>query len=335
MRLFRSITQIVMILGLAALYSVGQSRAIVKHNSNLRQDPSTDQPPIRKLLPPEGVTVVEPDQTNGYNHVNTDRGEDGWLWGKNLEIETGPGPTPTPTPTPTPPPGTPADSVSADWDKPDPQDSVFHGQEGDCAETGDGGDSDTNARKNRTDVPSTYHPVTWNAINSLQVPRAKRSRMDWTQAQLDVIAPFEGAAVTVQGFLIKVKPETSSASSHGGETTNCHAHLAPDVDWHMPLTANLREQQDVAIVVETTPRIRQQHSNWTVDRLKPWTFMIGSSENTSYNEQPVRISGWLMVDPEHQDMINSGLRSTLWEIHPITKIEVLKDGQWVDLDDLP
>ena len=42
-----------------------------------------------------------------------------------------------------------------------------------------------------------------------------------------------------------------------------------------------------------------------------------------------------MVDPEHQDMINSGLRSTLWEIHPITKIEVFKDGQWVNLDDLP
>lgn len=99
--------------------------------------------------------------------------------------------------------------------------------------------------------------------------------------------------------------------------------------------ANLREQQDVAIVVETTPRIRQQHSNWTANRLKPWTFMIGSSENTGYNEQPVRISGWLMVDPEHQDMINKGLRSTQWEIHPITKIEVLKDGQWVDLDDLP
>src|SRR6266568_5329185 len=117
MRLFRSAVQIVIILGLAALYCTAQSRAVVKHNSNLRQDPSTDQPPIRKLLPPEEVTVVEPDQTNGYNHVNTDRGEDGWLWGKNLEIQT-PGPTPTPTPTPTPPPGTLADSISADWDKP-------------------------------------------------------------------------------------------------------------------------------------------------------------------------------------------------------------------------
>jgi len=62
--------------------------------------------------------------------------------------------------------------------------------------------------------------------------------------------------------------------------------------------------------------------------------MLGTHENTNFNGQPVRMSGWLMLDPEHQDMINSGLRSTLWEIHPITKIEVFKDGQWVDLDDL-
>ncbi len=43
-----------------------------------------------------------------------------------------------------------------------------------------------------------------------------------------------------------------------------------------------------------------------------------------------------MLDPEHQkDMVEKGLRSTLWEIHPVTKIEVWKDGQWFDLDQLP
>jgi hypothetical protein len=50
------------------------------------------------------------------------------------------------------------------------------------------------------------------------------------------------------------------------------------------------------------------------------------------NQQKVRISGWLMLDPEHKDMIDEGLRSTLWEIHPITKIEVWSNGAWVDLD---
>lgn len=32
-------------------------------------------------------------------------------------------------------------------------------------------------------------------------------------------------------------------------------------------------------------------------------------------------------------MINQ-FRSTLWEVHPITRIEVFKQGQWLDLDDL-
>ena len=99
----------------------------------------------------------------------------------------------------------------------------------------------------------------------------------------------------------------------------------------MPLTAQNGQSENVAVIAETTPRLRQQHPNWTVNRLKPWTENIG----TAFNRQPVRTRGWLMLDPKHQDMINNGLRSTLWEIHPITQIEVFQDGQWVDLDSLP
>jgi hypothetical protein len=42
---------------------------------------------------------------------------------------------------------------------------------------------------------------------------------------------------------------------------------------------------------------------------------------------PVRISGWLLLDPVHKGHLGV-YRSTLWEIHPITKIEVFKNGQW-------
>jgi len=47
----------------------------------------------------------------------------------------------------------------------------------------------------------------------------------------------------------------------------------------------------------------------------------------------VRISCLLMLDPDHRYHLNR-FRSTLWEIHPISKIEVLKDNTWVDLDKL-
>jgi len=53
-----------------------------------------------------------------------------------------------------------------------------------------------------------------------------------------------------------------------------------------------------------------------------------------HSTQPVRISGWLMMDPQHPDQVGNS-RVTIWEIHPITRIEVFRDSWWVDLDSLP
>ena len=89
----------------------------------------------------------------------------------------------------------------------------------------------------------------------------------------------------------------------------------------MALTKNIGDGEKDAVVVETTPRIRKSHPKWTPTALAPW-------KNT---DAPVRISGWLMLDPEHRNHLNK-YRSTLWEIHPTTKIEVFSNGQWVDLD---
>jgi hypothetical protein len=74
----------------------------------------------------------------------------------------------------------------------------------------------------------------------------------------------------------------------------------------------------------TTPRVRQSHPKWTPIRLPPWV-------NT---DAPVRITGWLMFDPEHTNHLGK-YRMTLWEIHPITMIEVFQNGAWVALDQLP
>jgi hypothetical protein len=326
-RLLRTIAFVLFSVALAS-----SQTAVVKRTVNLRPDPSTSETPIAKLTPQTQVQLLETGLTNGYLHVKV-HAQSGWVWSKNVQ-----------TTQPTPSTGTgggeiatgsaPVTSISSDWDKPTPQSSSFESDEGSCGETGDGGDADTNRRKNRTDVQASYHVVAWDAINNLDYAKgAPRSRSGWTPAQLATISPFEGAAITVEGYLYKVKVESSSANAtSGGESTNCHARLANDVDWHMPLTANAGEGEKVAIIVETTPRVRKQHPRWTTARLKPWTAHIGSKANTGYNQQKVRISGWLMLDPEHQDMINNGLRSTLWEIHPITKLEVWDNGQWVDLD---
>jgi hypothetical protein len=41
----------------------------------------------------------------------------------------------------------------------------------------------------------------------------------------------------------------------------------------------------------------------------------------------VRISGWILLDPEHPDQVGK-TRATIWEIHPVMKIEVSTGGMW-------
>ena len=92
----------------------------------------------------------------------------------------------------------------------------------------------------------------------------------------------------------------------------------------MALVENAGDGESESVVVETTPRIRRTHPKWTKMRLTPW---LDSS-------LPVRITGWTFLDPEHSNHLGR-YRSTLWEIHPITKIEVKQGNRWVDLDNLP
>src|SRR5712692_12109065 len=69
--------------------------AVVTRNVNLRRDPSTSQPPIRLLVPPDTVDLLEPDQTSGYYHVRTEDREEGWVWGRNVRILSAGEPAPT------------------------------------------------------------------------------------------------------------------------------------------------------------------------------------------------------------------------------------------------
>jgi len=315
--------------GVLYLPSAAATDAIVKHRATLRKDPSTHHAPILTLTPPEDVELVEPAQTAGYYHVRSSEGDEGWVRARSLEIVPAQSGSTVPPSHPgsggqpaSPPAATTgmASSISPSWDKPDPNQTTFHGPDGDCAPTGDGGDTFTNARKNRTDEPAQYHDVTWKAVQGLPYPVAGRSLANWTAQQLAEIQPYEGVAVSVVGYLAAIKVEAGGS----GESTNCHFSNAVEVDWHMPLVEHSGDPEATAIVVETTPRVRQMHTKWTPGALAPW---VNSAD-------PVRISGWTLLDPEHRAHLGK-YRSTLWEIHPIVKIEVFHDGQWVNADDLP
>lgn len=284
--------------------------AVVKKNVNLRRDPSTAQPPIRLLKPLDELDFVEPNPTNGYYHVRTSEGEEGWVWGNNIRLLGAPVE-----------PTAPSDTISETWSKPQANQTTFTSEGKTCGPTGDGGDAGTNLRKNRKDTPSSYHDVTISGIATLPYPSpAPKHRQNWSAQQLAEIERYEGVAVRVVGYIVALKPQTGGS----GESTNCHWTKSAQVDWHIALTASPGEGERDSIVVETTPRVRENHPMWTVSRLRPW----------EHSTDPVRVSGWLMFDPEHRNHLGK-YRVTLWEIHPITKIEVYVNGEWVDLDNLP
>ena len=129
---------------------------------------------------------------------------------------------------------------------------------------------------------------------------------------------LQGAPVMVEGYLshqVKVQDEKP------GESANCNLLQPNEVDWHMYLTNAANQGIAQAVIVETTPRTRPLH-HWNE---------VALQKLVNTNNQ-VRISGWLMYDFQHVSEIGTG-RATVWEVHPITRIEVADGkGGWTDVE---
>jgi hypothetical protein len=311
-----------------ACFAIGRAdaqTAEVTRNLVLHSTASSAGAPLEHLQPPAQVTVLESEPTKGYLHVRTAAGNDGWAYANSLRL--------IPSAPPEAPPASAAagfyDQLDPTWPKPTPNGTDFTSIEGNsCGASGAGGDSATNGRKDRGDEPAAYFQVSFDAVADLPFPQAApRSRAKWSADQVKVIAPYEGVPLTITGYLVdQIKEE-------GKETANCGLTEHDEVDWHMYLTRDFvaddgKLHKGEAVIVETTPRIRPKHPNWHLDVLRRWV----------NKNQPVRISGWLLLDPEHQSDIGQGHRATIWEIHPITHIEVSEvehpsETDWKDLED--
>jgi hypothetical protein len=166
------------------------------------------------------------------------------------------------------------------------------------------------------DVPASHHPISFAALATLPFPRdATTDRRKWTAEQLAAIEPFEGVPVSIVGYLVAVKKQFGG----GGESTNCHYSKQAFVDTHMALVEKPGNGEEKAIVVEPTPRFYKKHPTWLFTKLS----------ELDHSPDAVRISGWTLMDPVHKGHLDK-FRVTLWEIHPITKIEVFKNGQWTE-----
>lgn len=174
-----------------------------------------------------------------------------------------------------------------------------------------GGDTLLNKKKNRTDIPqSSYQAMTFEDFLHLEEERPSQ----WTENQdrSEVEALGEDTPVTLAGYMIGAHPGSP-------ETCNCKLSGEANNDYHINLVERPTDRLWNSIVVEMTPRIRSSVPQWTLQNLQNLI--------TDVNNPPlVRVSGYLLFDSEHVSR-SGGPRITIWEVHPLTKVEVCNDTQ--------
>ena len=193
--------------------------------------------------------------------------------------------------------------------KPKPFSPPFAG----CPGEGSNPDKRLNRLKNRFDEAPAYLPLSFDLVAKLPWPAwiGWRPRDIWTRRERIEVGRFEGAPVLLEGYLVGLRVEIP-------EATNCYSTLEVMRDIHLWLADTPDRSIAEAVVVEITPRYRALRPRWHPDTLR----------SLMESRRRVRLSGWLLLDELHPELVHIR-RVTLWEIHPITRLEVQDTtGRW-------
>ncbi|HVG30786.1 MAG TPA: hypothetical protein VM864_13845 [Pyrinomonadaceae bacterium] len=144
----------------------------------------------------------------------------------------------------------------------------------------------------------------------------RRVSLDALLAAGDDTARWAGScAAAVDGYVVAVQVG-------GIESSNCFSLTRRDVHIHLARRADAPATETV--VVEVTPRAaesaRARGLDWSLGALR-----------RDLPGRLCRFEGWLLFDREHADeSLNTApgnpvdWRATAWELHPVTRIEVLR-----------
>lgn len=190
----------------------------------------------------------------------------------------------------------------------------------DCPADGDAAinprsDRQLHLLKNRRSFPRNgFKAMNFGAfLKDVPTGVSKRHRDKWPKEDLAVVRELEKQGASVEGYLVDIKME-------GAETVNCRSEI--DRDFHLWLAPDPNSGKKDAIVVEVTPRVKSRH-------IDTWT--LANFREVISKGPRVRISGWPMLDQEHAALVGKS-RATMWEIHPVLKIEIWSGRKWVAMD---
>jgi uncharacterized protein YgiM (DUF1202 family) len=294
--------------------------AVTTSNLVLRAGPNTKARRITTIVAGDTLQLLAAQRLNGYVRVASREGDTGWVAFRRIRLLSTNNESSSNQ-------ARVSDNITvsasdgdiAGWEKPDPveQTGGACGAEGLGKNGNPAPDPQTDLRKNRVDTSSAYHSVSFDQILALPWTGLPRKRTGWNQTDSVQVAKYEGPPIELEGYLVDVVEE-------GIESTNCEIDTHAWHDWHMwmvptPTEAATRARTR-AIVVEVTPRVRGRTPNW----------VLASVRAVARNHEKVRIAGWLMWDPDHPDQVGK-TRGTTWEIHPVTRIEVFRNGAWTDI----
>jgi hypothetical protein len=151
--------------------------------------------------------------------------------------------------------------------------------------------------KNRTAVPRQTDFESLVTLEALLQPGEDQAR--WSTSR----------AAQIEGYVVSV-------SAGPLEAANCYCRR----DIHIMLARRPSAPPREQVVLEITPVVRAVHPDWSQETL-----------TRDLTGHWVRFEGWLLFDSAHAaESENTAAgrtnnwRATAWELHPITKIEVLK-----------
>jgi hypothetical protein len=134
------------------------------------------------------------------------------------------------------------------------------------------------------------------------IPRAFRQRWlkrreRWSPPAQEEMAQWEGKGVALQGYVTSVRPQSGDLVLRVGEF--------PD------------DTPNKVVLAAITKRFLTLHPGWSLNRLR----------RLAHDRARFRISGWLLYDNTSAAEVGR-TRGTLWEVHPVTKIEIWDGRDW-------